>query len=149
MSKVNALQLSMADLQREMLANKGKNLSKAQQLNNMTTTVTPHNFHVGIYFLVRLHFKRRHNLQTRYVGRRKIVEAQSMYIYVVRDVIKGDQECICVQRMLLHPVGGKGDPPSKMKKDHATYLQMIFNFVDEIYGVVKSKREYLVHIRWL
>lgn len=76
MSKVNALHLSVVDMLREVFGNNEKNCSKAQVLHKTSTSVIPQSFHFGDYELVKSHSKRRHKLQTKWAGQRKIVEAQ-------------------------------------------------------------------------
>lgn len=77
--------------------------TRAQKLHNARTGVTPVNFRVGDFVLVRSNQKRSHKLDSQWIGPKRVVEVMSDLVFRVEELNSTRTETAHAQRMLHYP----------------------------------------------
>lgn len=147
-AKLQLLHTAMNDMHRTVAVGNEKRRTQAQRRHNALTRVTPVNFAIGDYVMVRSTRGRQHKLSSRWVGPMRIVEARSDLVYEVENLTRTRNETVHAQRMLHYPAANAEDDVTEELKEHAAFAEGAQFLVKELCDVREREGVFEVLVRW-
>lgn len=118
-------------------------------VHNRQTNVVQPNFSVGDYVLVRRKDRGNHKLAFRWIGPRVITQVENDVVYVVRDLVHGQEEQVHASRLVHYRDDLNGKPVSENLKNHAQHTETKFEVIDEIVDIGEEDDTIWFRIKWM
>lgn len=122
-SKLPDLQIALQEMHRAVAEGNEKRRTQAQRSHNAKTRVTPVNFDVGDFVLIRSKKAKTHKLTSGWSGPMRILRALSDLVFVVESLDRNDSETVHAQRMIRYPAVNTEEEINDQLREYAAFSE--------------------------